>query len=91
MLCCERDHRLIEGFKIINESREGFVRSYFPRIELKHVLWAKLKWDRENYDRDRLAVLYHRNLPRAVKLPSVLYESLWRQTRELHYVSQVEL
>jgi len=57
---CERCHRVIEGESVPDE--QG---GHWPRLTLAHVLYCKLEHDPQQYDPDRLTVLW-RNRPRTL-------------------------
>jgi len=55
---CERCHRIIEGEPVPDEGG-----AHWPRLTLAHVLHCKQELDPQQYDADRLTVLW-RNRPR---------------------------
>jgi hypothetical protein len=70
---CERCHRIIEGESVPDEKG-----GHWPRLTLAHVLYCKREHDPQQYDSDRLTVLW-RNRQRTVgfnplPLPELLPE-----------------
>ncbi len=55
---CERCHRIIEGESVPDENG-----GHWPQLALAHVLCCKQEHDPQEYDADRLTVLW-RNRPR---------------------------
>jgi hypothetical protein len=71
---CERCHRIIEGESVPDEKG-----GHWPRLTLAHVLHSKREHDPQEYDADRLTVLWRKRertpgfdpLPRPEPLPEV--------------------
>ena len=74
---CSRDHNLAEGHQIRCE-QTGLV---LPTLTLGMVLSIKSERFPDEYDADRLAVLYGRALPDLEPIPEFL-EASWRRWRK---------
>lgn len=66
VLLCSLCHRASRWERIVTDDRP----SGWPRLELPHLLWLKLAYDRDFYDREFLQAHSVRRLPRAQQPPA---------------------